>query len=249
MMRRAGIVVHGILQKMHQAMKPGVTTRELDEVAGQEMRKAGAISSSRFFPTYKEGEGYPGYTCISVNEEVIHGIPGARRLKDGDIVSIDVNVFLNGWVADSAWTFAVGQVSPKAQKLMDVTRQTLELAIANARPDARWSDIARLMQYNVEQAGFNVVREFVGHGVGRSMHEDPKVPNFVSSEQLRGDFKLRTGMTIAVEPMVVAGKRDVVLLDDEWTIVTEDRQLAAHFEHTLAVTETGVEILTDGSPL
>lgn len=249
MMRRAGVVVHGILQKMHQAMKPGVTTRELDELAGQEMRKAGAISSSRFFPTYKEGEGYPGYTCISVNEEVIHGIPGPRRLKDGDIVSIDVNVFLNGWVADSAWTFPVGQVSPKAQKLMDVTRQTLELAIANARPDARWSDIARLMQYNVEQAGFNVVREFVGHGVGRSMHEDPKVPNFVSSEQMRGDFKLRTGMTIAVEPMVVAGKRDVVLLEDEWTIVTEDRQLAAHFEHTLAVTETGVEILTDGAPL
>ena len=249
MMRRAGVVVHGILKKMHQAMKPGVTTLELDEVAGEEMRRANAISSSRFFPTYKDGEGYPGYTCISVNEEVIHGIPGARRLKEGDIVSIDANVFLNGWVADSAWTFPVGQVSAKAQKLMDVTRQTLELAIANVAPDKRWSDIARLMQYNVEQAGFNVVREFVGHGVGRSMHEDPKVPNFVSSEQMRGDFKLRAGMTIAVEPMVVAGKRDVVLLEDDWTIVTEDRQPAAHFEHTLAVTETGVEILTGGVPL
>jgi methionyl aminopeptidase len=245
MMRRAGVVVREILRKMHQAMKPGVTTGELDELAGEEMRKADAISSSRFFPTYKEGEGYPGYTCISVNEEVIHGIPGPRRLKDGDIVSIDVNVFLNGWVADSAWTFPVGPVSSKAQKLMDVTRQTLELAIANARPERRWSDIARLMQYHVEQAGFNVVREFVGHGVGRSMHEDPKVPNFVSSEQMRGDFKLRPGMTIAVEPMVVAGRRDVVLLEDEWTIVTEDRELAAHFEHTLAVTESGVEILTD----
>ena len=249
MMRRAGVVVHRILEKMHQAMKPGVTTLELDEVAGEEMRRANAISSSRFFPTYKDGEGYPGYTCISVNEEVIHGIPGPRRLKEGDIVSIDANVFLNGWVADSAWTFPVGQVSAKAQKLMNVTRQTLELAIANVGPDKRWSDIARLMQYNVEQAGFNVVREFVGHGVGRSMHEDPKVPNFVSSEQMRGDFKLRAGMTIAVEPMVVAGKRDVVLLEDQWTIVTEDRQPAAHFEHTLAVTETGVEILTDGLPL
>lgn len=246
MMRQAGGVVYDILQKMRDAMKPGVTTLELDDLAGEEMRKVNAISSSRFFPTYKEGQGYPRYTCISVNEQVIHGIPGPRKLKEGDIVSIDVNVFLNGWVADSAWTYPVGQVSPKAQKLMDVTRQTLELAIEHAKPGKRWSDIARLMQYNVEQAGFNAVREFVGHGVGRSLHEDPKVPNFASAEQMRGDFKLRPGMTIAVEPMVVAGKRAVELLEDDWTVVTEDRQLAAHFEHTLAVTETGVEILTAG---
>jgi len=248
MMRCAGVVVHDILHKMGAAIAPGVTTLDLDELAGAEMKKAGAVSSSRFYPTYKEGEGFPRYTCISVNEVVIHGIPGPLKLKDGDIVSIDVNVFLEGWVADSAWTFPVGEISAKARKLMDVTRGTLELAISHIKPDKRWSDIARLMQYNVEQNGFNVVREFVGHGVGRTMHEDPKVPNFASSEQLRGDFKLRPGMTLAIEPMVVAGKRHVTLATDDWTVLTKDREYAAHFEHTIAVTETGADILTDGRP-
>lgn len=246
MMRRAGVVVHQILEVMRQATKPGVTTKELDEIAGAEMKRSGVVSSSRFYPTYKEGEGFPGYTCISVNEEVIHGIPGSRKLKDGDIASVDVNVFLEGWVADSAMTFAVGQVSPQVQKLLDVTHATLKVAMENAKPGRKWSDIARLMQWTVEQAGFNVVREFVGHGVGRTMHEDPKVPNFVTPEAGRGDFVLRPGMTIAVEPMVVMGRRDVVLLEDNWTVVTEDRLPAAHFEHTLAVTETGVDVLTDG---
>jgi methionyl aminopeptidase len=210
------------------------------------MNRSGVVSSSRWYPTYKEGEGFPGYTCISVNEEVIHGIPGPRRLKDGDIVSIDANVFLEGWVADAATTCPVGPISPKVQKLLDVTQGALKVAIDTAKPGKKWSDVARLMQWTVEQAGFNVVREFVGHGVGRSMHEDPKVPNFVTPESGRGDFVLRSGMTIAVEPMVVMGRRDVVLLEDDWTVVTEDRLPAAHFEHTLAITESGVDILTDG---
>jgi methionyl aminopeptidase len=247
LMRAAGVVVHRTLQKMGEAAKPGVTTLELDELAASEMKKAGAVSTSRFYPTYREGEGFPRYTCISTNEEIIHGIPGPRKLKDGDIVSIDVNVFLGDWVADSAWTFAVGQISPKVQKLLDVTQATLQIAIDNIKPGKPWSDIARLMQWHVEQNGFNVVREFVGHGVGRSLHEDmPKVPNFVTPEQMRGDFVLRPGMTLAIEPMVVMGRRNVLLLEDDWTVVTEDRLPAAHFEHTVAVTENGADVLTDG---
>ena len=245
-MRRAGVVVHRILSLMRDAARPGVTTGELDEIAGEEMKRSGVVSSSRFYPSYKEGEGFPGYTCISVNEEVIHGIPGSRKLKEGDVASVDVNVFLEGWVADSAATLPIGKISPKVQKLLDVTQATLQVAIDNATPGKKWSDVARLMQWTVEQAGFNVVREFVGHGVGRSMHEDPKVPNFVTPEAGRGDFVLRPGMTIAVEPMVVMGRREVVLLEDNWTVVTEDRLPAAHFEHTLAITETAVDVLTDG---
>jgi methionyl aminopeptidase len=143
---------------------------------------------------------------------------------------------------------AVGQVDPAVQKLLDVTKQTLALALNNMKPGRRWTDIARLMQHQVESSGFSVVREFVGHGIGRSMHEDPKVANFVTAEQLRGDFKLRAGMTLAVEPMVVMGRRDVDLLSDNWTVVTKDRKPAAHFEHTVAMTDEGVDILTDGRP-
>lgn len=246
MMRKAGRVAHDILQKMKAAATAGVTTGQLDELARVELEKAGATSASKNYPTYKPGEGFPGYTCISVNEEVVHGIPGPRVLKDGDVVKIDLGLILNGYCGDTATTIAIGAISPRVQKLLDVTAETLQLAIQNIRPGKKWSDVARLMQWNVEKNGFSVVREFVGHGVGRSMHEDPKVPNFVTPEQLRGDFKLKTGTTIAVEPMVVMGRRDVVLLEDQWTVVTQDHQPAAHFEHTLAVTEDGVEVLTDG---
>ena len=201
---------------------------------------------SRNYPTYREGEGFPGHTCISVNEEVVHGIPSHRVLKNGDLVTLDLALKVNGYCCDTAITVAIGSVSPKVQKLLDVTRQTLELALANIKPNKKWTDIARLMQYNVERNGFSVVREFVGHGVGRDMHEDPKVPNFVTQEHLRGDFKLRPGMTIAIEPMVVMGRRDVDLLEDGWTVVTHDGLHAAHFEHTVAVTESGVDVLSDG---
>jgi methionyl aminopeptidase len=182
-----------------------------------------------------------------VNEEIVHGIPTHKRvLKEGDIVTLDVTPKLKGYCADMAITLPVGTVRPEVQRLLDVTRETLDIAIANIKPEKKWSEVARLMQYNVEKAGFSVIREFVGHGVGHSIHEDPKVPNFVPSDQVRGDFKLRPGMTLAVEPMVVLGRRDVDLLDDKWTAVTVDRKPAAHFEHTIAVTEAGVDVLTDG---
>jgi methionyl aminopeptidase len=169
-------------------------------------------------------------------------------LKIGDIVTLDLALSLNGYCCDTATTIPIGKISPSTQKLLDVTRETLNLAINNMKPGRKWSDIARLMQYHVERNGFNVVREFVGHGIGRTMHEEPKVANFVTAEQLRGDFGLRPGMTLAVEPMVVMGKREVDMLPDGWTVITHDRQPAAHFEHTIAMTEVGVEVLTDGRP-
>lgn len=247
MMRQAGAVAHQILATMKAAAVPGTTTAFLDDLARVELDRVGARAMSKNYPTYKAGEGFPGYTCISINEEVVHGIPGPRSLKEGDIVKLDLALSLNGYCADTATTVSIGRIAPKVQSLLDVTRQTLELALENIKPGKKWSDVARLMQWNVERHGFSVVREFVGHGVGRSMHEDPKVPNFVTPEQLRGDFKLKVGMTFAVEPMVVMGRRDVVLLEDQWTVVTQDRLPAAHYEHTIAVTEAGVDILTNGS--
>jgi methionyl aminopeptidase len=247
MMRVAGKLAYDTLQKMAALVRPGVSTQELDDLAEHELQKVHAVGLSKNYPTYKPGEGFPASTCISINEEVVHGIPSPKRvLKNGDIVTLDITPKLNGYCADTAITVAVGAISEKTKKLLDVTRETLDIALANIKPGKKWSEVARLMQYNVEKNGFGVIREFVGHGVGHSIHEDPKVPNFVTPEQFRGDFKLRAGMTLAVEPMVVAGRRDVQLLDDGWTVITEDHQPACHFEHTIAVTEDGVDILTDG---
>ncbi|HEX8522982.1 MAG TPA: type I methionyl aminopeptidase [Tepidisphaeraceae bacterium] len=247
-MRRAGQVAHQIMYAMKRAAVPGVTTSSLDQLARDLMIRHGAVSLSRNYPTYKDGEGFPGFTCISVNEVVVHGIPGGRLLREGDVVTLDVALRYEGYCSDTAITVPIGPINPQRQKLLDITRRTLDVAIEHMKPGRKWTDIARLMQHFVESNGFSVVREFVGHGIGRQMHEDPKVPNFVTVDQLRGDFKLRPGMTLAVEPMVVAGRRDVQMLDDGWTVVTEDSQPAAHFEHTVAVTEVGVEILTDGNP-
>lgn len=245
-MRRAGQVACKVLELMCQAVKPGITTGELNEIARQELERHGAVGLSKNYPTYKPGQGYPAETCISVNEEVVHGIPGTRVLHDGDIVTVDAATGLSGYCADSAVTVAVGKISPAKQKLLDITRQSLDLAIENIKPGRKWSDIARLMQAMIEKAGFSVVREFVGHGIGRTMHEDPKVANFVSHEQMRSDFILRPGMTLAIEPMVVMGRRQVNMLSDGWTVVTRDGQPAAHFEHTVAVTDAGADVLTDG---
>ena len=246
LMRRAGQLGFLILGKMRAAARPGVTTAQLDDLARVELDRAGGIGLSKNYPSYKPGEGYPAYTCISVNEEVVHGIPGPRVLKEGDVVTLDLALSLNNYCADLATTVPIGRIRPDVQKLLDVTEQTLYLALQAIRPEKKWTDIARLIQWNVEKNHFNVVREFVGHGIGRDMHEEPKLPNFVSQEQLRGDFKLRAGMTLAVEPMVVMGSRDVTLLEDGWTAVTEDGLPAAHFEHTIAVTESGIDVLTDG---
>lgn len=246
MMRRAGQLARTILARMASACVAGVTTGEINDIARDLLQQHGAVGLSKNYPTYKPGEGYPAETCISVNEEVVHGIPGPRRLQEGDVVTLDLALMLDNYCCDTAITVPIGTISPKVQKLVDVTRGTLELALQHMKPGKRWSDVARLMQFNVERHGFAVVREFVGHGIGRTMHEDPKVPNFVTGEQLRHDFRLKPGMTLAVEPMVVMGKREVVLLDDFWTVVTADRLPAAHFEHTVVVTETGVDVLTDG---
>jgi methionyl aminopeptidase len=245
-MRRAGMLASEILAKMQNAVAPGVSTQALDDLARAELEKAGAKALSKNYPTYRPNEGFPGNTCISINEEVVHGVPGSRTLKDGDDVTLDLALSLDGYCADTATTVGVGKISPALQRLLDVTKESLDLALTNMRPGRRWSDIARLIQHFVEKNGYNVVREFVGHGIGRGMHEDPKVPNFVTAEQLTGDFLLRRGMTLAVEPMVVAGRRDVDLYRDGWTVFTVDRMPAAHFEHTVAITDTGVDILTDG---
>jgi methionyl aminopeptidase len=247
-MRRAGQLGFQILEKMRSAVAPGVATQALDDLAKTELDQAGARALSKNYPTYNEGEGFPGHTCISVNEEVVHGIPGPRVLKEGDIVTLDLALSLDGFCADTAVSVGVGKISGPLQRLLDVTRETLILAMKNMRPGRRWSEIARLMQFNVEKNRYSVVREFVGHGIGRNMHEEPKVPNFVTAEQLSGDFTLRKGMTLAVEPMVVAGRRDVDLYRDGWTVYTVDRMPAAHFEHTVAISDTGVDILTDGRP-
>ena len=246
MMRRAGQLAHEILAKMAARVAIGVTTAELNEIARIELDKVGAIATSKNYPSYKPGEGYPAETCISVNEEVVHGIPGSRKLKDGDIVTLDLALQFEGYCADTAITVPVGNVNERDAKLVRVTRETLELALRLIKPGIRWSEIARQMQNMVESNGFEVVREFVGHGVGRTMHEDPKVANFVNGEQLRHDFKLRPGLAFAVEPMVVAGRREVRVLEDNWTVVTEDGRPACHFEHTIAVTENGADVLTDG---
>lgn len=246
MMRRAGRLAHAILGEMRQAARAGVTTGELNEIARVALERSNAVGLSKNYPTYRPGEGYPAETCISVNEEVVHGIPGPRKLQDGDVVTLDLALMLEGYCCDTAVTVAIGSISTKVQQLLDVTRGTLDLAVQHMKPGKRWSDVARLMQYHVERHGFSVVREFVGHGVGRSMHEDPKVANFVTAEQLRHDFRLKPGMTLAIEPMVVMGKREVVLLEDQWTVITADRMPAAHYEHTVAVTDSGADVLTDG---
>jgi methionyl aminopeptidase len=246
MMRQSGRLAFDILQKMKAAVQVGVTTAELNEIARVELARVGAIATSKNYPTYKPGEGYPAETCISVNEAVVHGIPDHRALREGDIVTLDMALQYQGYCADTAITVPVGAISARNTQLLDVTKAALDLAIRQIRPGVKWSDVARQMQNLVESQQFEVVREFVGHGVGRSMHEDPKVANFVNGEQLRYDFKLRPGMTFAVEPMVVTGRREVKVLADEWTVVTADGKPACHFEHTIAVTEDGADVLTDG---
>lgn len=225
-----------VLEEVAAFVQPGVTTRMVDEFGAERIKARGARSA---FLGYRK---YPCHLCISVNEQVVHGIAGDRRLKFGDIVSLDVGVVRDGWIGDTARTVAVGGCDLKAQQLLDVTEQALYEGIAAAQTGNRVADISRAVQTYVESHGCSVVREFVGHGVGRSMHEDPQVPNYV--EPGRSSSRLKPGMTIAIEPMVNAGGARVKVLKDGWTVVTEDGQLSAHFEHTVLVTEEGPEILT-----
>jgi methionyl aminopeptidase len=249
LMRAAGRLVYEILCEMGRRTRPGVSTAELDQVASQMIRNAGA---SALFLGVRNPQArcpFPASICSSVNEAVVHGIPDDRPLQDGDIVSVDCGVRLKGYCGDAARTFAVGRIPPATQKLLDVTRQTLELAIDEIRPGIRWSAVARKMQKFAEGEGFGVVREFVGHGIGREMHEEPKVPNAWDRGLKNMDFELVPGMTLAIEPMVTAGSPEVDFGDDayRWVVVTKDRRLAAHFEDMVAVTQTGADVLTDGS--
>jgi methionyl aminopeptidase len=239
-MREAGRLVGEVLSELAATVAPGVSTAELDELAEKRIARAGATAA------FKGYHGYPATICASINEEVIHGIPSGRRvLQEGDIISIDFGAALNGYYADSAITLPVGHVSEEAATLLRVTEEALYKAIGQARPGARVSDIGHAVQKHVEAYGFSVVREFVGHGIGQQMHEEPQVPNY--GEPGRGP-RLAEGMVLAIEPMVNAGKPAVKVLADGWTAVTRDRRLSAHFEHTVAVTSGEPWILTERAP-
>jgi len=234
-MRAAGQIVAETLEVVKEMVKPGVTTEELDRVAEQHIRKCQAI------PAFKGYNGFPATLCTSVNEEVVHGIPGLRALKNGDIISIDCGVLYDGYYGDSAITLPVGEISLECQKLLKVCEESLKLGIAQAFKGNRLFDISYAIQSHVEKNGMSVVRDYVGHGIGRKMHEEPQIPNF--GKPGRGP-RLEIGMVLAIEPMVNLGGYQVETLKDNWTVVTKDRKASAHFEHTVAITENGPEILT-----
>lgn len=234
-MRDAGKIVAETLAELKKAVKPEVTTLELDRIAEEYIKKRGAV------PTFKGYNGFPGNICASVNEEVVHGIPGLRKLKNGDNVSIDVGALINGYNGDAAITVGVGQIDDEVQKLLDVTEESLYQGIEKAIAGNRLYDISHAIQTYSEKHGFGVVRDYVGHGIGRSMHEDPQVPNYGSPG--RGP-RLKSGMTLAIEPMINMGTPEVKTLNDNWTVVTLDGKRSAHFEHTIAITGDKPEILT-----
>lgn len=234
-MRAAGKVVEETLNLLGRSVRIGITTEELDRIADAYIRSRGA------FPTFLHYNGYPKSICISVNDEVVHGIPGKRRLKDGDIVSCDVGATLNGFVGDAARTFLIGNVSPETQELVKVTRECFMEGLKFCRVGYRISDISKAIQAHAERHGYGVVRELVGHGVGRQLHEDPEVPNFYSP---RARQRLEAGMTIAIEPMINLGTAKVWQLDDGWTVTTQDGKPSAHYENSVAITDGDPILLT-----
>ena len=235
LMREANRIVGRVLQAVSKEAKPGMTTAKLDKMAEDMCNDAGCR------PAFKGYHGYPYSLCCSVNEQVVHGFPSDRPLKEGDILSMDFGVVKDGFFGDSATTVAIGEVSTQAKKLMDATRKSLDAGIEQARPGNRLGDISAAVQKTAEDAGFSVVRQFVGHGIGRALHEDPQVPNF--GKKGKG-LQLKAGMVLAIEPMVNVGGVEVKILSDGWTAVTVDGKLSAHFEHTVAITETGPRILS-----
>lgn len=241
-MRKAGLIVNKAHQLAAGMIRPGVTTAEIDAAVESLFDDEGAI------PLFKGVPGkvpFPAVTCMSINEEVVHGIPGPRQLAEGDIISIDTGCKIEGWCGDAAVTHPVGQIAPRVQELLDVTRGTLELAIRLMGEKSVWSEVAAEMEKYVKDHGFSVVESFVGHGIGRSMHEEPQVPNFCSKQLLKhGDFRLEPGLVIAVEPMVNVGTGDVKAMPDHWTMSTRDGQPSAHFEHTIAISADGPLVLT-----
>ena len=231
-----GRMIATILAELRSAVRPGITTADLNKMAEEGLKRYGAKSSSLGY------HGYPASICTSVNEEVVHGIPGSRVLEEGDIVTIDFAASYNGWHADTATTVAVGTVSPEVQQLLKVTEEALYKGIAAARAGNHLREISRAVQQHVEAAGFSLVRQYSGHGVGRSMHEDPQVLNYI--EPGMPNPLLRAGMVLAIEPMVIMGGPETFVLDDQWTVISADRTYTAHFEHTVAITENEAEILT-----
>lgn len=234
-MREAGRIVALTHQELKKHIVPGITTKELDKIAEAFIRKHDAK------PSFKGYNGFTGSICASVNEELVHGIPGNRVLNNGDIISIDIGAEYNGYHGDSAWTYAVGSIDKETQRLLDVTEESLFKGLNEAKPGDRLSNISHAIQTYVEANGFSVVREYVGHGIGQDLHEDPQIPHYGPPNK---GPRLKPGMVLAVEPMVNAGSRYVKTLADDWTVVTVDGKMCAHFEHTIAITETGFEILT-----
>ncbi len=234
-MRQAGKIVALTHQELKKHIVPGITTKELDTIAESFIRKHDAI------PSFKGYNGFRGSICASVNEELVHGIPGSRVLKEGDIISIDIGAKYQGYHGDSAWTYAVGVIDEETQRLLDVTEESLYRGLEEAKPSARLSNISHAIQTYVEANNFSIVREYVGHGVGQDLHEDPQIPHYGPPNK---GPRLKPGMVLAVEPMVNAGSRYVKTLKDNWTVVTQDGKMCAHFEHTIAITESGYEILT-----
>ena len=234
-LRKAGLIVAKTLKYLKSKIKPGITTRQLDIEAENFIKK------NKARPAFLGYHGYPGTICASINEEVVHGIPNERVLLEGDIISIDVGVEIDGYFGDAAITVGVGKVSEDAKRLMEVTRQALNKAIDIARKDVHLSDVSHAVQTFVEQSGFSVVRDFVGHGIGANLHEEPQIPNFGKPGS---GVRLQPGMVLAIEPMVNAGTWKVEVLDDGWTAVTADDKLSAHFEHTICITNSKAEILT-----
>jgi methionyl aminopeptidase len=245
LMRKAGAVVAEVLLKLKEIAEPGMSTLHLDGLASQMTKEAGAEALFKGVCTPVSKIPFPGVICASINEQVVHGIPSeSERLEEGDILSVDFGVRLNGYCGDAAVTFAIGEVSETKSRLMDVTKRVLDIAIEKCAPSVKWSQVASEMQRYAESAGFSVVKDFVGHGIGRKMHEDPRVPNFVSDDLLANDILLAEGMVLAVEPMINAGTSSVKTLRNGWTVVTRDKKCSAHFEHTIAVVKDGCEVLT-----
>ncbi|WP_214729707.1 type I methionyl aminopeptidase [Exiguobacterium sp. s168] len=234
-MRKAGQIVARTHKELQAHIRPGITTGQLDAIAERYIRCQGAT------PSFKGYNGFTGSICASVNEELVHGIPGDRVLQDGDIISIDIGAEYNGYHGDSAWTYPVGTISEETKRLLDVTEESLYKGLERAKAGVHLTDISHAIQSHVEAANFSVVREYVGHGVGQNLHEDPQIPHY--GPPGKGP-RLKTGMTLAIEPMVNVGKRYVRTLSDNWTVVTVDGSMCAHFEHTIAITDDGYEILT-----
>ncbi len=234
-MREGGLILAAIMERLKSIIKSGVTTAEIDSLAEDLIRQEKAL------PAFKGYQDYPATTCTSMNSEVVHGIPGARKLEDGDIISIDLGLSYKNYFSDAAFTVGVGKIDSKAKKLIEVTRDSLSEGIKAAKPDNRLGDISSAVQRHVEKNGFSVVRQFVGHGIGRNLHEEPELPNF--GRPGRGEV-LKAGMVLAIEPMVNMGTWECEIQEDGWTAVTSDKKLSAHFEHTVAITEKGPEILT-----